>query len=178
MKSEFFVIAIIASLILLVLNRKRVRKNLAAMQLSKNFTLSEFVKTQTGLDNIPDEKAIANIRDLVDYILQPLRDAFDTPVIITSGYRSPLVNKAVGGSPTSQHMTGQAADFYIPGITNQQIINMARKLKLPYDQIIDEQLNGKQWVHVSFARNGRREWLTARNDPNTGKVKYTLMSIS
>src|SRR5690606_15969952 len=178
MKSEFIILAVIASLILLVLNRKRVRKNLANMQLSKNFTLSEFVTTQTGLDNIPDERAISNIRDLVDYILQPLRDAFDTPVIITSGYRFTLLYKAVGGSPTPHRMTGQAADFHIPGITNQQIINMARKLKLPYDQIIDEQLNGRQWVHVSFARNGRRQWLTARNDPNTGKVKYSLMSLS
>src|SRR5690606_21390896 len=110
--------------------------------------------------------------------LQPLRDALDAPVNITAGYRSPLVHKAVGGSTTSQHMTAQAADFYTPGIRSRQIINMARKLKPPYDQSIDEQLNGRQWVHVSFARNGRREWLTARNDPNTGKVKYTLMSIS
>lgn len=163
-----------------LLNRKRVMGNLKKIQLGKNFTLDEFVITSTGLENIPGEVEIENLRLLVKHILQPLRDAVGVPIIISSGYRSPIVNAAIGGEATSQHSKGQAADFSIPGMTNQQIIDLIRKLKLPYDQVIDEYLRGKQWVHVSYSKSKPRlQWLTARDvGPDRPKkyetVKYGL----
>lgn len=155
-------------------NRARVLNNLSKMKLGNNFTLDEFTRTSTGLDNIPGDKEIENLRALVKYILQPLRDYLGKPISISSGYRSSLVNEAVGGADSSQHSKGQAADFSVAGMTNQQIIDTIRRLNLPYDQLIDEQLNGKKWVHVSYnpAAAPRKEWLTARDDrPN----KYQLI---
>jgi zinc D-Ala-D-Ala carboxypeptidase len=158
-------------------NKKRVEKKLSEVQLSKNFNLSEFVRTSTGIDNIPTPEAVQNLELLVQNILQPLRDAVGKPIRITSGYRSPAVNASVkGSSTTSQHMKGQAADFQIDGMTNQQIIDLVRKLKLPYDQIIDEQLKGKKWIHVSYVRNGsRRAWLTARDKTGGGTLYAEVM---
>jgi zinc D-Ala-D-Ala carboxypeptidase len=154
-----------------LLNRKRVMSNLQNIALGKNFNLSEFVITSTGLDNIPGPQEIENLRALVTNILQPLRDYIGKPIHITSGYRSPAVNKMIGGSSTSQHTKGQAADFHIEGMSNQQIIDAIRKLKLPYDQVIDEQLRGKKWIHVSYSPNGRLQWLTARDGAN-GATEY------
>ena len=176
------VIIVVAAL----LNRKRVMTNLKKNQLSKNFNLSEFVKTSTGIENVPGETEIRNLELLCQKILQPLRDAVGKPITITSGYRSPLVNSNVkGSSKTSQHMKGQAADFMIEGMTNQEIIDLVRKLKLPYDQIIDEQLwkwspvSGwrlAKWVHVSYNLSGTRfQWLTARNSQEKTDTIYTTI---
>lgn len=82
----------------------------------KHFTFSEFVQsdiaTKKGIDNvIPNVHVKTNIRALVDRVLDPLREFLELPIIITSGYRSPAVNRAVGGSKNSQHMCGQAADI-------------------------------------------------------------------
>lgn len=144
------------------------------MKLSENFTLDELTVTSTGLDNKPSDAEIANLKALVVNILQPLRAHLGKPIKITSGFRSPAVNKAIGGSDTSQHKVGQAADFHVEGMTNQQIIDEIRKLKLPYDQLIDEQLKGSKWIHVSYKTNGRKQWLTAR-DKKGGGVVYTVV---
>ena len=86
------------------------------MRLSKNFTLSEFTRSATasrkGIDNTPSAKDIVNLQHLVSKILQPMRNALG-PIRITSGYRSPAVNRAIGGSTKSQHCKGQAADIQI-----------------------------------------------------------------
>jgi len=144
------------------------------MKLSENFTLEELLITSTGLPNKPTDAEIANLKALVVNILQPLRTHLGKPIQITSGFRSAAVNKAIGGSATSQHKIGQAADFHVDGMTNQQIIDKIRELKLPYDQIIDEQLKGKKWVHVSFKPNGRKQWLTARDKTGGGVVYATV----
>jgi len=164
--------AVVSSL----LNRARVMSNLKNIRLSKNFTLDEFVVTSTGLDNVPGPQEIENLRLLVENIMQPLRTYLNRPIVISSGYRSQLVNTAIGGSATSQHSKGQAADFSVPGMTNAQIIDAIRALKLPYDQLIDEQLKGKNWIHISYVRNGRRQWMTARDGDN-GKAKYETVQI-
>jgi zinc D-Ala-D-Ala carboxypeptidase len=148
-------------------NRTRVLSNLSEMKLGENFSLDEFTHTTTGLDNIPTPEVIESLKALVTNILQPLRTAIGKPMVITSGYRSKAVNDAVGGASSSQHSKGQAADFHVAGMTNQQLIDKIRALKLPYDQLIDEQLDGGQWVHVSFnnkATAQRKEWLTARDN--------------
>lgn len=165
-------------------NRKRVMSDLSKVQLSENFNLSEFVKTSTGVDNIPTPEAIEQLKLLVKNILQPLRTHLGRPITITSGYRSPLVNSKVeGSSKTSQHMKGQAADLVIPGMTNQQIIDVVRQLRLPYDQIIDEErkrIDGSvsKWIHVSFNPNGqRKQWMT-RRDPGPDRPReYELIKV-
>lgn len=159
-----------------VFNRQRVMSDLKKVQLSPNFTLDEFVVTSTGLDNVPGPTEIENLRQLVINILQPLRTYLNQPLIISSGYRSPLVNTAIGGSKTSQHSLGQAADFSVPGLTNAQIIEAIRHLKLPYDQLIDEQLRGKKWIHVSYSAKPRRQLMTARDGANGGTV-YTTIKV-
>jgi zinc D-Ala-D-Ala carboxypeptidase len=148
-----------------LINRERVMKDLKKIRLGKNFTLDEFVVTATGIENIPGEKEIKNLRELVENILQPLRDALGKAIIINSGYRSPAVNKAIGGAGGSQHLEGKAADFKIVGMTNQEIINVIRALKLPYDQLIDEVSGKSAWIHVSHntGKPQRMEWLTFRN---------------
>lgn len=159
-------------------NRVLVMSDLKKIQLSPNFNLSEFVRTSTGIDNIPGPEEIENLRALVTNVLQPLREYVKRPIRITSGYRSPGVNAAVGGSSkTSQHMKGQAADFQIDGMTNQQIIDAVRMLGLPYDQIIDEQLRGSKWIHVSYVKTGNRlAWLTAR-DRTGGGTQYATVKV-
>lgn len=168
---------IIAALVIgiTLLNKKRVMSELSKIRLSKNFTLDEFVVTSTGIENIPNEKEVANLRQLTLSVLQPLRDYFNKAIIITSGFRNSLVNAAIGGAANSQHLYGEAVDFHIVGVTNQQIIDVAYSLNLPFDQIIDEQLRGKKWVHVSYRKNNnRRQWLTAR-DGSTGKTIYSTI---
>lgn len=140
-------------------------ENLKSITLGKNFTLDEFVKTSTGLDNIPGELETENLKRLVTRILQPLRNAVSLPVVVSSGYRSPLVNRAIGGAASSQHTKGEAVDFSIPGMTNAEVIAKIRSLRLPYDQLIDEIENGKSWIHVSYSTKSlpRFEWLTFRD---------------
>jgi zinc D-Ala-D-Ala carboxypeptidase len=143
------------------------------MQISKHFTLEELTLSQTavrrGLDNSPDETALDNLRALCEYVLEPLREAAEAPIHINSGYRAPLVNKAVGGVATSQHCFGQAADITIPGLSISEVISLVRSLKLPVDQCIDE---FNSWTHMSYRADGknRRQFLAART--RNGRTVY------
>lgn len=159
--------------ILAVLNRRRVMSDMAKIQLGKNFVLAEFVRTTTGFDNVPSELEVAHLKLLVTNVLQPLRDYLARPVRISSGYRSAAVNDAVGGSATSQHRTGQAADIEVDGVTNKEIIEAIRYLGLPFDQLIDEDVKGERWVHVSYSDRHRSQLLSARFDSQQGKVVYS-----
>jgi len=145
------------------------------VQLSKNFWLSEFVKSQAaarhGLDNTPGPKEIEAMTHLSLAVLQKVRDHFGVPVVINSGYRAPRVNQKVGGSKTSQHKFGQAADIEIPGVSNLVLANWIRD-NLIFDQVILEAYNpdlgpNSGWVHVSFVANkaNRGEVLTALVTP-------------
>jgi hypothetical protein len=101
----------------------------------------------------------AHLTLLTERVLDPLREAFGKPIKVNSGYRCPKLNKAVGGSATSQHMTGQAAD--ITGgskAENKKLFDLVRSLKLPFDQLIWE--NGGTWVHVSYSPRNRRQVLS------------------
>lgn len=88
------------------------------MRLTEHFKLSEFTNSSTatarGIDNTPNEQQIANLKRICEEILEPLRAFAGQPIIIGSGYRSPALNKAVGGVKNSQHMTGEAADIRLP----------------------------------------------------------------
>ncbi len=115
-----------------------------------------------GVDNTPPPEARANLEVLVRYVLDPLRWALGVPVRITSGYRTPAVNEAVGGSPTSQHMLGEAADVMVRGYTAEQLATVVVRLGLPFDQLIWYDLERGGHVHVS---------LTTRR-PNRGETLH------
>jgi len=139
------------------------------MKLSPHCALSEFVSSQTaarrGIDNTPPADVIARLQLLCQHVLEPVRQRFGKPVVISSGYRSPALNRAVGGSATSQHVKGEAADFEIPGLSNVEVARWMER-KLNYDQLILEFYTPGQpnsgWVHVSWRPNYRNEELTAR----------------
>lgn len=130
----------------------------------KYFTISELTKSATasrkGINNTPDESVKRNLNLLIDNILDPLREAFGEPIIVTSGYRCGRLNKAVGGATKSQHMYGQAADIRTVSdkpSDNKKLFDLIRELKLPYDQLIDEY--NYNWVHVSYSSKNRRQIL-------------------
>lgn len=133
----------------------------------KHFTIAEMCKSATakrlGIDNTPSAEVKRNITLLVDKILDPLRDAWGAPIIVSSGYRSPKLNKAVGGSKTSQHMQGQAADIHTVSdkpADNRRLLDLLVKLGLPFDQLINEypDKNGNpNWIHVSYSSQHRRK---------------------
>lgn len=122
-----------------------------------NFTISELCYSQNaknaGLDNTPSLAELDNLLNLIFYCLQPLRDKLKNPMVITSGFRSPKVNFLAGGKGNSQHLTGQAADFHVPGMTIQQTIDFIVKSGVEYDQLINEY---NKWVHISFNKGKNR----------------------
>ena len=147
------------------------------MKLSANFSLSELTKSETatrnGISNVPSALVIEKLQDLVTNILQPLRAKFGT-VIVTSGYRSPEVNKSVGGSTTSHHCFGYAADFEVLGMDNKELAVYIRD-NLTYTQLILEFYTDGQpdsgWVHCSYdAADLKCQTLTARRV--NGRTKY------
>lgn len=143
------------------------------MQLGKHFTLEEFTQSQTamrkGIDNTPTPLAVANLEALVLNILDPLRDRLGKPITISSGYRCPQLNKAVGGARNSQHLTGEAADINCPAIGTAKLFEYLRYSELPFDQLIFE----GTWVHVSFGIKDRRQVLIAHF--TKGKATYTQL---
>ena len=126
------------------------------MNLSANFTLKELTKSDTamrlGLDNTPDDDALENLKTLCEKVLQPVRDNFGR-VTVNSGYRSPESNAAVGGSKTSDHCKGMAADIEVDGVSNPDLAQWIMD-NLEYTQLILEFYTQGQpnsgWVHASF----------------------------
>lgn len=149
------------------------------MRLSKNFTLSEFTRSETaarkGIDNIPSKGDIENIERLVRKILQPMRSALG-PIRITSGYRSPELNRAIGGSLKSQHCNGEAADIQIfkGGVmNNRRLYDYIIGQNIEFDQMINE--FDFSWIHISLKRdNNRRNILEAYRD-SEGDTAYKLV---
>ena len=144
------------------------------MQLSEHFELAEFLVSETavrrGIANEPTPEIIDNLRRLCQLVLEPLRVKLARPVVITSGYRSPALNRAIGGSPASHHMQGRAADIIVPGMTPLAVCQVANELKLPCVQIIHE---FGRWAHLSVAAsNERTQLLTAKLAQ--GKTIYEL----
>lgn len=142
--------------------------------LTRDFMLSEFLASETalrrGIDNAPNDAALRNIEQHLAPGMQRIRDLLGFPIIIASGFRSPALNAAIGGSTKSQHMQGLAADFTCPrwGSPNaicKRLVDSADRID--FDQIIAE----GGWVHVSFAPKPRRSILTAHFEG--GRVRYT-----
>jgi len=137
-------------------------------RLGRYFTLREMTRTSTGLDNQPPEHIVAHLTRLVREVLDPLREDLELPIRITSGYRSPSVNAAVGGSRTSRHMTGLAADFKVRGLNARQLVDCIDRLRedgvIDYDQAIAYAPSRGGHVHIGLAPEGvtpRRQMLWA-----------------
>lgn len=148
------------------------------MKLTKNFSLHEFTRSQTatrrGIKNHPDAKKIAALKLLCEKVLQPVRDHYGKPLRISSGYRSPALNRAIGGASNSQHAKGEAADFEIPGVSNIEVCRWM-EANLNYDQLILEFYRPGEpnsgWVHVSYREPYRNQELTARRVRKFGRMR-------
>ena len=149
------------------------------MKLSENFTMAEFIKSDTanrlGIDNTPEGEHLENAKALFENVVQKVRDHFG-PTVINSGYRCPELNEAVRGSKTSQHCHGEAADIEVPGVANGELAQWIVD-NLEFDQVILEFYTPGQpssgWVHVTYKKDGsnRNKALTASRVD--GKTVYS-----
>lgn len=148
------------------------------MQLTENFSLNEMIKSETALrlhmDNTPPPEVIENLRTLCEHVLQPLRTAYGRGIKVNSGYRAPDVNAAVGGSKTSDHCRGQAADIEIPGVPNYDLALYISQYFYFTQLILEFYTPGvpdSGWVHVSYdPANLKRQVMTAMRE--NGKTVY------
>jgi zinc D-Ala-D-Ala carboxypeptidase len=148
------------------------------MKLSENFTLSEMTKSETalrhGLPNDPEPDHLENMKKLAEHVLQPVRDHYGRGVKVNSAYRHPDVNRAVGGSTTSDHCKGMAADIEIPGVPNAELAEWIRD-NCEFRQLILEfytpGIPDSGWVHVSYNEaDNKKQVLTAMKE--NGKTVY------
>ena len=160
------------------------------MRLSKNFTLKELTRSNTalrlGIDNEPSKEGIYKLTLLATEVLQPLRDCLGA-LRITSGFRSPELNKAIGGSTKSQHCKYEAVDlqyFKRGKMDNIKIYHALKELGLPFDQVILEFGDATEyidpenpaWIHLSYTINDNRfQELVAYKDQNN-KTKYRTVT--
>ena len=146
-------------------------------KLTDHFSLEEMTFSESavrhGLDNKPDSASRQNLLELSENLLEPIRELAGGPIAVTSGFRSLTLNSIIGGSPKSQHKTGEAADINCPLLNPQALFQRIRESGLPFDQLIDE---FGAWVHVSFRKPGRnrRQVLSARKVD--GVTRYTELS--
>jgi hypothetical protein len=135
--------------------------------LSPNFTYASMIRSNTAdslkISNVPDAAALKNLTDLCKNILEPIRKAVgNEPIVVSSGYRSPKVNVAVGGVTTSAHCYGLAADITCPRFGEPKalaifIADFLKKNKIPFDQVIYEHVGNSKWVHVGIRHpNGKQ----------------------
>ena len=124
-----------------------------------------------GINNDPSIQVCQSLTALIEKVLDPLREAYGKPIIVTSGYRCEKLNKAVGGAASSQHVKGEAADIRSVQDTpeeNKKLFDLIVKLGLPFDQLINEY--NYDWVHVSFGARHRRQKLKAVK--KNGRTQY------
>ena len=148
------------------------------MKLTQNFSLAEMTKSDTALrldmDNTPGDEEIANLQALCENVLQPIRDAYGVGVKVNSGFRHPDVNGAVGGSKTSDHCKGMAADIEIPGVANADLAEWISE-NLEFRQLILQfytpGIPDSGWVHVSYnPEDNKKQIMTAMKE--NGKTVY------
>ena len=135
--------------------------------MGKYFSIAELTKSSTAIkkkiNNTPTKEVENNLNQLIDNILDPLREAWGQPIIVGSGYRCEALNKAVGGAAHSQHKLGQAADIHTKSDSaedNKKPFELIKQLKLPFDQLINEY--NYNWIHVSYSPRNRRQILNIK----------------
>ena len=152
------------------------------MKLTTNFSLHEFTKSQTatrhGIDNTPSMTNIINLKSLCEGVLQPVRNHFMKPMIISSGFRCKELNTKIDGSKTSQHVLGQAADIEVLGFSNVELSDWINA-NLDFDQLILEFYNEKEgphsgWVHVSFNKGYNKHDYKEAYKNEQGQTRYRL----
>lgn len=122
----------------------------------KYFTIKELSHSDTavarGIDNYPTAEAISNLTTLTNKVLDPLRERYGKPIRVSSGYRSPTLNRSVNGATSSQHRMGEAVDITVGDKTENRKLFAIIKEHFPFDQLINEK--DFSWIHVSY-REGR-----------------------
>jgi zinc D-Ala-D-Ala carboxypeptidase len=141
------------------------------VNLSAHFTLEEMTASQTatrrGIDNSPPAAVVGNLRRLAS-LLEEVRAAVGLPIRISSGYRSPALNRAIGGAANSAHLSGLAADITAPSLSPKQLATAIIAAGVKFDQLIYE----GAWVHIGLASGAQRnQILTARF--SGGRVSYS-----
>jgi uncharacterized protein YcbK (DUF882 family) len=127
------------------------------MNLSPHFTLNELTHTDhREIDNTPTQDEISNLQQLANFLEEVKTVLGGKPIMISSGFRCKALNDAVGSKDTSQHRTGFAADFRVPGMTPDEVVRAVIASGIGYDQIIRE---FDRWTHISFSNNPRKQAL-------------------
>lgn len=130
----------------------------------KHFTIKELCKSDTakrrGIKNEPTEEVVRNLTALVDNVLDPLREWYGKPIYVNSGYRCPLLNKAVGGVANSQHLSGEAVDIDVNDTKENRKLFAWIEENCEFDQLLWE--NGGAWIHVSYKRSGKNRQMVRR----------------
>ena len=149
------------------------------MYISKHLELAELTRSESakrvGISNMPTPEHVANLKKLADNIFEKIREHFDRPILISSGYRSIDLNKIIKGSKTSQHSTGEAIDIDMDGtdVTNKEIFEFI-KFNVSFDQLIWEFGTDKNpdWVHVSYESSGKQRKQILKAKKVNGKTIY------
>lgn len=128
----------------------------------KYFSVAELTRSRVAqekhIDNTPPSGVKMKLESLISNLLDPIRELWGSPIVINSGYRSPVLNKMIGGVPTSQHIRGEAADISVGGsVQNKKLFQAIISSGLPFDQLIDEK--NYTWLHVSWSANNRKQTL-------------------
>jgi hypothetical protein len=155
------------------------------MQLSKHLSLAEVTRSDTakrkGVSNMPTPEHLENFKLLAEKVFEPIREHFKVPIHISSGYRSKELNKAIGGSSSSQHLLGQAIDIDMDGtpngVTNKMVFDFIKN-NLSFDQLIFEfgTKDAPDWVHVSYESTGKQRKQVLRAVKSGGKTSYVPYS--
>ena len=149
--------------------------------MSQTFSIRELTYSDTairlGIDNTPTDEILINLQNVVQFILEPVSNNFDSQIVITSGYRSPALCQAIGSKPTSQHTFGMAVDFEILGIPNKEVSDWIVN-HLDFDQCILEFWKPEQpnsgWVHCSYKTSGNRKMYLKAYTAN-GRTVYEVI---
>jgi len=149
--------------------------------MSQTFSIRELTYSDTairlGIDNTPTDEILINLQNVVQFILEPISNNFNSQIVITSGYRSPALCQAIGSSATSQHAFGMAVDFEILGIPNKEVSDWIVN-HLDFDQCILEFWKPEEpnsgWVHCSYKSSGnRKQYLRAYK--GNGRTIYEVL---
>lgn len=153
---------------------KRISKHISYKEATNSFTAK-----RKGVNNEPNYEVLLNMQNIADNVFEKVRANFGVPIKINSFYRSPELNRLIGGSATSQHCKGQAIDLddTYEGLTNKEIFNYIKD-NLSFDQLIWEfgTDNNPNWVHVSYVSESKNRKQILKAVRKNGKVRYEQFS--